>query len=224
MRKGSKGREVSADELRDWLRHVGDRPQAPRKRPKGAQAVAAAGKPGRRRLADREVSDWNVWLSTGSLPDHEGAATLEKDAPEQQTAKSARLNGHKAPPPGDTWAIDRKLQRRLRSGQIEPERKIDLHGMTRAEAEGALGRFFAAALGANCRLTLVVTGKGLRSSSEGRWSSGGVLKALLPIWLKSGPVSRSVQFFCEAHASHGGSGAYYVLLRRRKIAAPVTRP
>ena len=96
--------------------------------------------------------------------------------------------------------------------------------MTRAEAEHALGRFFAAALGANCRLTLVVTGKGLRSSTEGRWSSSGVLKTLLPLWLKTGPISRSVQFFCEAHVSHGGSGAYYVLLRRRKKAGSAANP
>lgn len=224
MQNGFKGRDVSAEELRDWQSHVGEPPRGRRKQPKAAPSQAAAGPTGRRRLAEQEVSDWNEWLRTGSLPDNESAAGSEKGALKKTAVPAAGMNGRRTPPPSDNWAIDRKLQRRLRSGQIEPERKIDLHGMTRAEAERSLGRFFAAALGAGCRLTLVVTGKGLRSSTEGRWSSGGVLKALLPIWLKSGPVARSVQFFCEAHVSHGGSGAYYVLLRRRKKAASVTKP
>jgi DNA-nicking Smr family endonuclease len=88
------------------------------------------------------------------------------------------------------------------------EGTIDLHGMTQAEAYRSLHHFLAVSQERGRRCILVITGKG--SHSEG------VLRAAVPHWLNL-PVTRSlVLAFAYATSAHGGVGALYVLLRRRR--------
>jgi DNA-nicking Smr family endonuclease len=88
------------------------------------------------------------------------------------------------------------------------EQTLDLHGRTQADAHGALGRFLAGTQAAGCRCLLVVTGKGVES--------GGTLRHMVPRWLNEGPNLERVVAFCPAQPRHGGTGALYVLLRRRR--------
>jgi DNA-nicking Smr family endonuclease len=44
----------------------------------------------------------------------------------------------------------------------------------------------------------------------------GVLRHEVPHWLTSGALRPLVLQVTEAHRTHGGSGAYYVYLKRRK--------
>ncbi|NNE82945.1 MAG: hypothetical protein HKN28_03145, partial [Alphaproteobacteria bacterium] len=57
---------------------------------------------------------------------------------------------------------------------------------------------------------LVITGKG--SVREG----GGILRRRLPDWLNQSICRPHVLAFATARPEHGGSGAFYVLLRRRR--------
>lgn len=93
---------------------------------------------------------------------------------------------------------------RLRRGRGEPEGRIDLHGLTHDGAYRALLRFLLSAQAGEKRLVLVITGK------------GGVLRANLPLWLGQQELRPLIGGVSEAHATHGGSGAFYVALRRRK--------
>jgi len=112
--------------------------------------------------------------------------------------------------------MDLKTNERLRRGKLIPEASIDLHGMTAAGAFPELSRFIIDAHSTGCRLVLVITGKGRNSAGDGfHPAREGVLKRQVPHWLSAQPLSRLVLHFSEAHPRHGGSGAYYVYLRRR---------
>jgi DNA-nicking Smr family endonuclease len=114
-------------------------------------------------------------------------------------------------------AMDRKAHRRLTRGKLSPEARIDLHGMTLADAHPALLGFVADAHARGLRLVLVITGKGkLRDDHGPIPTRTGVLRHQVPQWLTSGPLRALVLQVTEAHRTHGGSGAYYVYLRRRK--------
>jgi DNA-nicking Smr family endonuclease len=99
----------------------------------------------------------------------------------------------------------------LRRGRLEPEARIDLHGFTQDSAYRALLNFLVRAQADGAKLVLVITGK------------GGVLRAQLPLWLGQPDLRPLVAGMKEAHARHGGGGAYYVLLRKPKRAQVTLR-
>lgn len=114
-------------------------------------------------------------------------------------------------------AMDRKKHREMTRGKIEPEAKIDLHGMTLAQAHPELIHFVLSAQDRGCRLVLVITGKGKRGLDEGPIPQRqGVLRHQVPHWLRLPPLGAVVMQVSEAHLKHGGSGAYYVYLRRTR--------
>jgi DNA-nicking Smr family endonuclease len=113
-----------------------------------------------------------------------------------------------SPPPNP--GIDRRTAERLRKGAMSIDQRIDLHGMTEAAAHAALDRFVRLAWHRGARVLLVITGKG--STAQG----GGVLRRNLPRWLTVGENAARVLRVESAQPRDGGSGAYYILLRRRR--------
>ena len=111
------------------------------------------------------------------------------------------------PPPLDQFAgVDRATAERLKRGRRAIEARLDLHGMTQAEAHRALLGFVAGSRNAGRRCVLVITGHGR--------ISGGVLKSAVPRWLHEPEMRRHVLAIAPARPQHGGAGALYVLLRR----------
>lgn len=111
--------------------------------------------------------------------------------------------------------MDRKAHRDMTRGKLKPEARVDLHGMTLAEAHPELIRFVQRAHGDGKRLVLVITGKGKRGSDDGPIPQRqGVLRHQVPQWLTQPPLGALILQVSEAHLRHGGSGAYYVYLRR----------
>ncbi|MEM7643396.1 MAG: Smr/MutS family protein [Pseudomonadota bacterium] len=118
---------------------------------------------------------------------------------------------------GHPLRMDAKAHKRMRSGKLRPEGKLDLHGMTLDRAHPALIRFVLDGHAQGKRLLLIVTGKGKSKPSVGPMPNRlGVLKHQVPQWLRMPPLSNVVLQIDEAHRSHGGSGAYYVYLRRTR--------
>lgn len=105
--------------------------------------------------------------------------------------------------------IDLRARRRLARGRDTIDRRIDLHGMTQAQAHTALARFLRQAQADDARYVLVVTGKG-------RGPELGVLRRQVPLWLGLPEFRTLVVGFDVAHVGHGGEGALYVQLRRRR--------
>ena len=113
--------------------------------------------------------------------------------------------------------MDHKRYGKMKRGRLSPERRIDLHGMTTAQAHPALIHFIHEAHARGNRLVLVITGKGKSKADDGPIPVRmGVLKHQVPGWLRSGQLSAMVLQVTEAHLKHGGSGAYYVYLRRSR--------
>ena len=112
------------------------------------------------------------------------------------------------PPPLDAFAgIDRATAERLKRGQRTIEARLDLHGMTQAEAHRVLAGFVSGSRAAGRRCVLVITGHGRMT--------GGVLRHAVPRWLNEPDLRRHLLAIAPARPQHGGSGALYLLLRRR---------
>lgn len=113
--------------------------------------------------------------------------------------------------------MDAKLFRKMRSGKVSPEGRIDLHGMTLSQAHPRLIDFVQSAHQADKRLVLVITGKGKTRDSGGPIPvRTGVLRHQVPLWLRQFPVGPMVLQITPASQRHGGDGALYVYLRRRR--------
>ncbi len=113
--------------------------------------------------------------------------------------------------------IDRRTHQQMTRGKLRPEARIDLHGMTLAEAHPELIRFVLNAHEAGKRLILVITGKGKRGDDQGPIPQRvGVLRHQVPQWLTQPPLGAVVLQVTPAHLKHGGGGAFYVYLRRAR--------
>ncbi len=119
--------------------------------------------------------------------------------------------------------LERRLRTRLKRGQEPIEGVLDLHGLRQEEAHAALIGFLERKAAQGARLVLVVTGKGGGPSADGRdqlFQERGVLRRNVPHWLRMAELRALVLGFEEADAAHGGGGALYVRLRRRREAGP----
>jgi DNA-nicking Smr family endonuclease len=113
--------------------------------------------------------------------------------------------------------MDKKTFAAMKRGKTRPEGRLDLHGMTLDRAHPALMRFVLGAHMSGKRLVLVITGKGKARDDGGPIPVRfGVLRHQVPQWLAMPPLASVVLQVAPAHASHGGSGAYYVYLRRNR--------
>jgi DNA-nicking Smr family endonuclease len=134
---------------------------------------------------------------------------------------SAQTTPQKPPLP-PLAPLERRLRTRLKRGQEPIEAVLDLHGLRQDEAHGALVAFLQRKAAQGARLVLVVTGKGGGLSADGRdhvFQERGVLRRNVPHWLRMAELRPLVLGFEEADAAHGGAGALYVRLRRRREAA-----
>jgi len=108
--------------------------------------------------------------------------------------------------------LDRKLKQRLKRGRESVDARIDLHGDTQAEAHLRLQRFLRASQDKGAAMVLVITGKGRGPGREG------VLKRQVPLWLALPELRDYVLGFDIASVAHGGEGALYVRLRKKRRA------
>jgi DNA-nicking Smr family endonuclease len=201
-RRSARRRVISEDEHRLWRAVVKDaRPlrsvPAPKELPVPLPLVEAkpVSKP-------KQVS-----------PSHSDTGTIKTPAP-RRPAEPPSLTG-----------LDRRTSQKLTRGQIEIEARIDLHGLGRDEAEDRLHRFLTRARAEGLRLVLVITGKGenpfARHTLHGRHyhespERAGILRAALPVWLAEPRFRTLVAGYQPAHPKHGGGGAFYIWLRKKK--------
>lgn len=119
---------------------------------------------------------------------------------------------------GTAPGVDKRTAQRLKKGRLDVESRLDLHGYTQAEAYAALNSFLELAQKSGKRCVLVVTGKGGRRAqdTEAVWDrTTGILKEMAPRWLNQPPNRARILSFTYARPEDGGSGALYVLLKKR---------
>jgi len=112
---------------------------------------------------------------------------------------------------GATPGFSRKLMQQLKRGLFPVQDYVDLHRLTKQEAEVRVRDFLLQSYRLGLRCVLVVHGRGLNSENHIP-----VLKERLPAWLKQRPINKIVLAFSTARPYDGGAGAIYVLLRRVK--------
>jgi DNA-nicking Smr family endonuclease len=119
-------------------------------------------------------------------------------------AKTRSLPPPEKPAPTPRHGLDRRSAQRLKRGRTAIDARLDLHGMTQSEAHRALAAFLAQAQKAGLRVVLVITGK------------SGVLHGAVPRWLGEGDNRGRILATGRAQPLHGGEGALYVFLRRKR--------
>jgi DNA-nicking Smr family endonuclease len=185
----------------------------------------------RRRLSDEEAVLWQgVTRSISPLrrllkrrsepvaPETERPAAKTRSTP---AAKSASKSASAAPPtppkpvaPPPLVPLTRKLKQRIARGSHDIDGRLDLHGFTQAEAHDALLHFLRGRQARGAKVVLVITGKGARGGDA--HGERGVLKRMVPLWLRLPEFRSFVVGFESAAIGHGGEGALYVSLRRAR--------
>lgn len=130
-------------------------------------------------------------------------------------------DGLAATPPSSRkpGGLDHRMRRQVARGRVAIEDRIDLHGMRQAEAHRTLSAFIRSAAARRLGVVLVITGKGRATGEAVPWWEGrdtGVLRRLVPEWLRQADLAPLVVGFEAAGAAHGGDGAFYVRLRRKR--------
>ncbi len=98
--------------------------------------------------------------------------------------------------------------RSLRRGVVPVDGRLDLHGLSAAQAKDKLHEFLRTMRTRGEKCVLVIHGKGERVPG------GGVMRGEIAAWLSQGRSREHVAAFASAVQSDGGEGAVYVALRR----------
>lgn len=179
-------------------------------------------RPGKRRLSEEEKQLWAaVKRTTKPLaparddeiePDPARAlATAEVSAPATLEVPDAKRHG-----PPAAAALDRRTVSRLSRGRTTVDGRIDLHGLSQAVAHRRLLGFVENAQAQGARIVLVITGKGNGAAPLDGTPERGVLRRAVPQWVRSTAFKPYVAGIAEASRRHGGGGAIYLRIRRRR--------
>ena len=103
-------------------------------------------------------------------------------------------------------SANERIQESRRLNALKPEAVLDLHGMTAEEAESAIAGFLEDSARTGLEKVLIIHGKGLHSSGAP------VLKKTARRSIESHPAAGR---FGEANRGEGGSGASWVLIRKK---------
>jgi DNA-nicking Smr family endonuclease len=140
-----------------------------------------------------------------------------KDAPPPTPAAPAKARPAQpapAPPrkatPGTT--LDGSWDRRLSRGLARPDAILDLHGHNLATAYALLDSRLERAIAGGARLLLLITGKPRAAGAEKR----GAIREAVGDWLAASRHAADIAAVRNAHPRHGGAGALYIVLRKRR--------
>ncbi|MEJ2116947.1 MAG: Smr/MutS family protein [Alphaproteobacteria bacterium] len=200
----SRKRPLTAEEAELWhhaMRHAKKLRRRERESDKADEAAKKALKASSNAQADQKPVASDVPSRARIRPSRPAAAPLSSAA--------------NTPPP--LAQFDERQRRKLSRNVAPIEARLDLHGMRQLEAHGALRNFLRSCAARGLRHVLVITGKGApegHSRDHLHGDERGVLRRVVPHWMKESGLREIVVSFTTAHARHGGQGALYVHLRK----------
>ncbi len=117
-----------------------------------------------------------------------------------------------------------EINKKLRRGKIKIDLRIDFHGNTLTEAEKIFNETVKKSYINNKRCILFVTGKGLGIKKEKEYFGQqntpklfyGKIRSSFMVWAKKSELSKYIMAVERAKIEHGGDGAFYVYLRKKK--------
>ena len=107
--------------------------------------------------------------------------------------------------------LDSSWDRKLRLGSVDPDRILDLHGLTLDQAWTAIDRGLEAAIASGQRVVLLITG---HARPGGPPVQRGKIRAAVHDWLAASRHASKIAAVRAAHGRHGGGGSLYIILRR----------
>jgi DNA-nicking Smr family endonuclease len=122
----------------------------------------------------------------------------------------------KTKPLSSTHGLDSAWERKLARAHIEPDFTLDLHGHTLDQAHARLDAGLAQAKAMGARLVLLITGLPRAVEAADRGHRRGAIRSKVLDWLAAGPHGADVAAVRPAHRRHGGAGALYLVLRRKR--------
>jgi DNA-nicking Smr family endonuclease len=114
-------------------------------------------------------------------------------------------------PPQSANTLDGSWDRRLKSGSVEPDRTLDLHGHNLDSAWSAIDLALERAIAAGDRVVLLITG---HARPQDPPVQRGRIRAAVHDWLAASRHSSRIAAVRGAHRRHGGGGSLYIILRR----------
>ena len=117
---------------------------------------------------------------------------------------------------GKNSGVDAATFEKFRRGEMPIAARLDLHGHTRDEAYAALSDFVARCYAEQKRCVLVITGKGAARPGDDFSAKMGVLRENFIGWVNQPGLRPKILAVSRAQGKHGGDGAFYVLIKRRK--------
>lgn len=112
--------------------------------------------------------------------------------------------------------LDSHWERRFKAGRVEPDLTLDLHGHTLDTAYTRITAGLDQARAMGARVVLVIAGRERPVDPADRAHRRGAIRAKLLDWLAAGPHADHISAVRRAHRSHGGEGALYLILKRRR--------
>jgi DNA-nicking Smr family endonuclease len=109
--------------------------------------------------------------------------------------------------------LDSSWDRRLASGSVQPDRVVDLHGLTLDQAWSAIDRGLERAVETGDRLVLLITGHARPGDPP---VERGKIRAAVHDWLAASRHASNIAAIRGAHRRHGGGGSLYIILRRNR--------
>lgn len=177
----------------------------------------------KRPLDADEATLWSRVIATvRPLPGRAPAAppparsSAAASVPTPQAERPAPAKAKHSRNPGVT--LDAGWDRRLSRGLAPPDFTVDLHGHTLATAYARLDGALEQAIRSGARVVLLITGKPPRPESE-RPHARGAIRDAVGDWLAASRHASAIAAVRNAHPRHGGQGALYVVLRRRRSSA-----
>jgi DNA-nicking Smr family endonuclease len=174
-----------------------------------------------RRLTAEEEQLWATVARTakplrhanhpGGLINHKRPRAEAIQPARRKSAESSPAAAPRLRPSSTPLAIGWQEKQDVARGRIAIDARIDLHGMTQAQAHHSLLAFLRRSQQGGAKFVLVITGKGAPNALCGE---RGVLRKQVPLWLGLPEFRNCVLGFGGAHIAHGGDGALYVRLRK----------
>lgn len=130
--------------------------------------------------------------------------------------KSAAVPLRDQKPVPTRHGLDGGWDRRLAKGMIQPDVTVDLHGYTLSSAHGRLDSALELSIAAGHRAILLITGKARNDDERRREGGRGAIRAAIADWLAASRHAAHIATVRRAHPRHGGAGALYIILRRRR--------
>ena len=119
-------------------------------------------------------------------------------------------------PVPERTGLDSHWDRRIAKGVIQPDITVDLHGYSLSSAHGRLDSALELSIAAGHRAILLITGKARSTEQREREGGRGAIRAAISDWLAASRHAPYIAAVRRAHPRHGGSGALYIILRRRR--------